>query len=102
MHIFLLTALGLSALAISIAFWAEASAIRNDVRGANGFILFIFLLVSATASMGITLVVLIFDSFSLAWRVALASVLWHGVTGFLTILGLSAIGRNSNAKKDET
>ena len=77
MTIFLSLALALSAAVLFIAHAMEAQAIRNQVSGANGFVLFVALYVSALGSLCVALVGWIFGSFALALGVLAFAVLWH-------------------------
>ncbi len=77
MTIFLSLALGLSAAVLALAHAMEAQAIRNQVSGANGFVLFVAFYVSAIGSLGVALIGWIFGSFGLALGVLAFAVLWH-------------------------
>jgi hypothetical protein len=85
MTIFLSIAFALSAAVLVIAHAMEAGAIRSRVSGANGFVLFVALYLSAAGSLGVALLAWIFGSFGLALGVLAFSVIWH-----ITVFKLSA------------
>ena len=77
MSIFLPLALALSAALLTLAHGVEAQAIRQEVSGANGFLLFVAFYVSALGSVVVALVAWIFGSFGLALGVLAFAVIWH-------------------------
>jgi hypothetical protein len=77
MSIFLSLALALSAVVLLIAHAMEAGGIRQRVSGANGFVLFVALYVSAAGSLVVALLAWVFGSFGLALGVLAFSAVWH-------------------------
>jgi len=77
MTIFLSIALALSAAVLLIAHAMEAQAIREQVSGANGFVLFMAFYLSAGGSVLVALIAWIFGSFGLALGVLAFAVIWH-------------------------
>lgn len=99
MVIFLCLALGLSALLLLLATAMEAGAIRNDISGANGFLLFVALYVSGFGSVVVAVVTWIVWGFAAALAVLAFSALWHWGAFRVTAGGLDRMARRANAGK---
>ena len=94
MTIFLSLAWAASALILLAAHAIEAGGIRQRVNGANGFILMMILMVSATASVAVALLAWIFGSFGLALGVVAFSGAWHYLVFKISVWRLSRLARN--------
>jgi hypothetical protein len=102
MQIFLSLALGLSAVVFLLAHRMEAEGLRQEVSGANGFVLTMVGLASMMAAVGVIGIVWIFDSFALAWRVAIFALIWHVAALGLSFARLMRINQHTLAKRKRT
>lgn len=97
MVILLCLALALSALILFAATAMEAGAIRQNIQGANGFVLFVALYVSAFGSVVVAGITWIAWGFPEALAVLAFSALWHWGAFRLTAGGLDRMASRVTA-----
>lgn len=84
MTIFLSIAFGLSLSVILIGFFADRSAVKAKINGANGLPILVALIVSFLGSLAVAVISWLFDSFEMLVWVLLFTVPYHvGLGGLL-------------------
>lgn len=84
MTTFLAIAFGLSLCVILLGFWADRSAVRAQINGANGMPILAALIVSFLGSLGVALIAGIFGGWGTMGWILLLTVPYHvGLAAFL-------------------
>lgn len=100
MTLFLSIAFGLSLAIILLGFWADRSAVRAQISGANGLPILVALVLSFLASLAVAVVAGLFDSLELLGWVLLFTVPYHIGLGGLLIWRLQSLATRVRAEEN--
>lgn len=98
MTIFLSIALALSLTVILIGFFADRSAVKSHINGANGLPILVALVVSFIGSLVVAIVAALFGGWAMLGWVLLFSVPYHGALGGLLIWRLQDLATKASAE----